>query len=621
MCALQRSDFERALRGEASLGGTEDVLREFEARVERVERDLRGALERRQQHADAAREARQRIADLTARAGTARDAAATKKLRAQRKRKQAALTDAEQGFATQNAWCEKLHREKLQLEKALAKLVRLRKRARWRRFLGRLRGLRDEDDSGAAANTQIPAPVLALGGVLLVVLVVGVVGVGAFSTDADGAAANPVARLIAWVRGEPEVDPTTSENVTAGRAAAERFGYIRGQAAQAPAPPERPPPPPRLRVRTGGPLTRLNGALWRAALEAPVVYERPGKTWRTPFADLDGDGRAEWLFYDKPGQRILVYAQGRRGGDYAFQRQLLTEPFPQTLHIADINADSAPDLLIPHATRDSPFWYLRNRGDGTFEQRVIGQGQAYWRVATADMNGDGAVDIATAGYRGAWIFRGVGDGDFAPPQRAHDHGKQTFIAVADFNGDGVMDVATADAYSWDTPQATAVVTVALMTSALQPAGPVKRTQVSPAILALAPIDLDGKDGMDLVALRYAGKRKNANGDAVYDVVLLWNSGTGRFDVVECGRTLAGNALVVLDVNHDGREDVLAGNRVFLNTGRALKPHADTLHSGYPWWYQLADIDGDGTQDLVCNTWGARSRCMRSVARPRFDRRN
>ena len=68
-------------------------------------------------------------------------------------------------------------------------------------------------------------------------------------------------------------------------------------------------------------------------------------------------------------------------------------------------------------------------------------------VVTADFNGDGRLDIATAnnGSHNVSVLLGNANGTFQPAKNSPTGNNPLSIAVGDFNEDGKLDVATANA--------------------------------------------------------------------------------------------------------------------------------------------------------------------------------
>jgi hypothetical protein len=110
----------------------------------------------------------------------------------------------------------------------------------------------------------------------------------------------------------------------------------------------------------------------------------------------------------------------------------------------DFNGDGKLDLASAEVTGAAAGEIFLGNGDGTFTKRT-----GYYRLggtlATADLNGDGELDLVWNANPDVFVRMGKGDGTFQKERRL------TFlpaggggVAVSDFNGDGVVDVAFAD---------------------------------------------------------------------------------------------------------------------------------------------------------------------------------
>ena len=75
-------------------------------------------------------------------------------------------------------------------------------------------------------------------------------------------------------------------------------------------------------------------------------------------------------------------------------------------------------------------------------------------ICTADLNGDGYIDVAVGNGSSPSIsvFLGTGTGTLGSPTHVTVTGLEPQdIISADFNGDGIADLATANAYPYTTP--------------------------------------------------------------------------------------------------------------------------------------------------------------------------
>jgi hypothetical protein len=119
--------------------------------------------------------------------------------------------------------------------------------------------------------------------------------------------------------------------------------------------------------------------------------------------------------------------------------------FPYTTLPADINGDSLPDVLAV-ATDGSAISWAANLGSGSFgPKQVIDPGTSDGFIANSypvDFNGDGKLDVLTAGSDNLKIYLNKGMGQFAVPMSVAKSGEFRAAYAADFNSDGKTDVAT-----------------------------------------------------------------------------------------------------------------------------------------------------------------------------------
>jgi hypothetical protein len=116
---------------------------------------------------------------------------------------------------------------------------------------------------------------------------------------------------------------------------------------------------------------------------------------------------------------------------------------------ADLNGDGNLDLIVTGSAPTSMNWsysVLLGNGDGSFKPPVLYQqsvpGGGTLPIVMADFNGDGKVDMAVPIGTSVAVLLGNGDGTFGSPAYFLD-GNASSIVSADFNGDAKLDIAAA----------------------------------------------------------------------------------------------------------------------------------------------------------------------------------
>lgn len=138
--------------------------------------------------------------------------------------------------------------------------------------------------------------------------------------------------------------------------------------------------------------------------------------------DLDGDGKSD-LIWGK-GHDYGLYLWWGRGigsdGKLKFEEQLIDKSFsqPHALHFADLDGDGVDELITGKRVRahngkdpgglDPPvtYYYTWNATERHFTRHTINEGQVGigLQIRTADLDGDGDLDIIVAGKDGTQIL-------------------------------------------------------------------------------------------------------------------------------------------------------------------------------------------------------------------------
>jgi len=162
-------------------------------------------------------------------------------------------------------------------------------------------------------------------------------------------------------------------------------------------------------------------------------------------ADLDRDGHVDAVLANRygPSSGPSFACFGDGVGGFARPCRIVSEGSATTITTADVNGDDWPDLVVPHRDGGQSWIYL-NDGRGGFGDRVpFGPPDAAIRsVRTADLDGDGDLDLAAIDERGGPVtFRQTSPLVFAPAEPLGQSAARPYaIQVADLDQDGRTDV-------------------------------------------------------------------------------------------------------------------------------------------------------------------------------------
>jgi uncharacterized protein (DUF2141 family) len=309
----------------------------------------------------------------------------------------------------------------------------------------------------------------------------------------------------------------------------------------------------------------------------------------------------------------------------------------------DFNGDGKLDLAV--VNENCQFFncpageisILLGNGDGTFQNAVnFSTGIAPVAIITADLNGDGKLDLVTANNCGyscnsgpgdaLSVLLGNGDGTFQPSVEYHltDLNNAVGVAAGDVNGDGKLDLVAVDYCASRTCNGDGSLLSILLGNGdgtFQAPTNVP-TDNYPSAAALADINGDGK--LDMVVavggLVIAGATRGpldfpGLSNPGYVAVLLGN-GDGTFEKgVEYDTGSQPAAIAVGDFNGDGKLDVATSNlgdlsatsgtaSILLGNGDGtLQGHIDYPAAFAPQALAVSDFNRDGRLDLVTANQG------------------
>ena len=341
-------------------------------------------------------------------------------------------------------------------------------------------------------------------------------------------------------------------------------------------------------------------------------------------ADIDGDGRADVLALAAVGPaaqrtgRLQVYRQ-TAFGVFAAPQTTTVGRYPWQLAVGDIDGDGRQDIVVPDVDADVVWMLLQDPArPGEFRApEALFSGVKSYSAAIADLNHDGAPDVAMAGGSGSTVRIRFQDpaarGKFAPEVRVSLPGTSANLAAGDVDGDGLVDLLV-----WVYTSGSAwPVTGGLVVLFQQPGGGfVDSGLLSPQTglhadeLAISNAGADGR--RDLLAFL---SPSSADYTARFVVVPQTAARVFGSPVSTSLAGLSVEGAAFADLNQDGVADAALNNAwgevhqgvpesqqrvsVMLNNGAGSFAVASYIVR--PSWVTLVtagDVDGDGRNDIV-----------------------
>lgn len=311
--------------------------------------------------------------------------------------------------------------------------------------------------------------------------------------------------------------------------------------------------------------------------------------------DLDGDGDIDLVsgtwngFFGVSGDENSV-AINLNKGDGTFAKATMIPVLNKTTKVITGDFDNDNDIDIAATHKDtSRISVLLNNGDATFAPFIDYEvGKDPWSLYSADINGDGYLDLIVATISGELtLLINNRDGSFSTEKILLEPGLQN-VHGGDIDNDGDHDLITLNSYN-NTLNIFFNDGNASFTS-------VNTLKMNHWINSVFLSDLNGDGNLDFCVANY-----DTNTVSIF-------MGDGSSSFAEVGEWFIGDNphdILVADLNNDGSQDIIScANGIWamtiLNKGNFAYETIDRFYKieSSPVAIESADFNGDGFNDII-----------------------
>ena len=271
-------------------------------------------------------------------------------------------------------------------------------------------------------------------------------------------------------------------------------------------------------------------------------------------ADMDGDGHLDVVVANHETDYVTLLLGDGKGRLNPHLLHLRSYPHPHAVALGDFDGDGRPDIAVDSWGEDRLTLLFGGNGwRGPGSSIAIGT-RPYHTIVAADLDGDGKLDLVAPnwGKGTVSILLGDGKGGFAHARGSPFHAGPTPFAavVADVNGDGRPDVAVAN-YSGHANDTAEDGLTWIRNDGKGSFTPFpERIAKGDYSATIAAGDVDGDGFADAVFPSTNGR----------SVTLVRGSRSGPRGAETIETMKAPSAIVLADLNGDGRADLVVGSR-------------------------------------------------------------
>lgn len=287
-----------------------------------------------------------------------------------------------------------------------------------------------------------------------------------------------------------------------------------------------------------------------------------GMAYAINAGDFNGDGKPDLVASSIVNKTISVFKNTSTAGNMAFAAKVDfgTNDNPYSIAIADFNKDGKPDIAVANYLGNSisVFKNTSSGGNISFAAKTdFTTALGPSRLITADLDGDGNFDLATANSlsNSISVLRNTSSGGNISFAAKIDYttGKQPQgIAAGDLDGDGKTDLLAANYLDgtisvFKNSSSVSSVSFNAVTPVSFPGNNVYNVSVG-------DVNGDGKPELVVPALD-----RNFYLNVIYVVQNTSSTGSIAFGAAARYFSLSPNAAVVGDLDNDGKNDIAAAN--------------------------------------------------------------